>query len=117
MMTIRCFKCGWGWSMNAAEVGAVLDQMHAEQHAKYYMAECPNCRRANKVSLKQLRRYAPRDWSPPSAEEQPAAEKEVKAENEAAPKEKKEAASKAKSTTKSTAKKSSTSKSKSKAGK
>lgn len=102
--------------MNASEVAAVLDQMHAEQHAKYYMAECPNCRRANKVSLKQLRRYAPRDWSPSEAAKQPAgaAEKEAKAENEAAPKEKKESASKAKSTTKSTAKKSSPSKSKSK---
>jgi cytochrome c1 len=101
--------------MNASEVGAVLDQMHAEQHAKYYMAECPNCRRANKVSLKQLRRYAPRDWSPTPAEKHPAAaEKEGKAEKEAAPKEKEASASKAKSTTKSTTKKTSTSKSKSK---
>ena len=45
MLTIRCFKCGWGWSMTASEVGAALDQMQAEHHAKYYMVECPNCNR------------------------------------------------------------------------
>ena len=52
--------------MNASEVGAALDEMHIQEHTKHYMAECPNCRRVNKVPIKQLRRRAPRDWSPPT---------------------------------------------------
>lgn len=67
MFTIRCFKCGWAWSLNAHEVAAALEAAQAEHHTKHHMIECPNCRRANKVSIKQLRRYAPPDWKPPSS--------------------------------------------------
>ena len=85
--------------MNASEIGAALDQMQAEKQTKYYMAECPNCRRTNKVALKQLRRYAPRDESPASAKKQsiPADEKKAEAKSETVPKEKKTSASKPKS--------------------
>lgn len=65
MLSIRCFKCGWAWSMNHDEVAAALDSMYEQGLTKHYMAECPKCRRVNKVPMKQLRRNAPRDWKPP----------------------------------------------------
>ena len=74
-MSIRCFKCGWAWSMNASEVAAALDSMHEQEHTKHYMAECPKCRRVNKVPIKQLRRYAPRDWKPGTGKAEAAATK------------------------------------------
>jgi hypothetical protein len=52
--------------MNASEVAAALDAAHEQEHTKHYMVECPNCRRANKISVKQMRRAAPRDWKPSS---------------------------------------------------
>lgn len=66
MLSLRCFKCGWAWSMNPSEVAAALEVAYEEEHSKHYMAECPKCRRVNKVPLKRLRRYAPRDWEPPA---------------------------------------------------
>lgn len=46
--------------MNASTIGFILENME-DDHTKYHMAECPKCRRANKVALKQLQRWAPRE--------------------------------------------------------
>lgn len=74
MLKMRCFKCGWAWSLNPAEVGRLLTLAHEGGHTKHYMIECPQCRRANKVAVKQMRRYAPPDWEAPKE----AAKKEKK---------------------------------------
>lgn len=58
MLKIRCFKCGWAWSMNAAAIQAAMEEL--EPGAKHYIAECPRCRRVNKISVKQMRRMASR---------------------------------------------------------
>jgi hypothetical protein len=74
MLKIRCFKCGWAWSMNAAAIQTALETL--EPGAKHYIAECPRCRRVNKVSVKQMRRVLGRapEAEKPVAEE-PASEK------------------------------------------
>jgi phage FluMu protein Com len=71
MLKIRCFKCGWAWSMNAAAMQAAMQTL--EPGAKHYIAECPRCRRVNKISVKQMRSML---------ERAPAAESEEKEEQE-----------------------------------
>jgi phage FluMu protein Com len=66
MLKIRCFKCGWAWSMNADAVKAALDDL--DEDAMHYPAECPKCRRINKIAVKQMRRALPRQASQPAAE-------------------------------------------------
>jgi len=58
MLKIRCFKCGWAWSMNPAAIQAAMETL--EPGAKHYIAECPRCRRVNKISVKQMRSVAGR---------------------------------------------------------
>lgn len=83
MLKMRCFKCGWAWSLNHAEVGRLLTVAHEEGMTKHVMIECPQCRRGNKVAIKQMRRYAPPDWKPPKpAKKSTAKKKEATAEKE-----------------------------------
>ena len=84
--------------MNAAEVAAALDSMQVEQHTKYYMAECPKCRRANKVPVKQLRRNVPPDWKPTPIKEKPTPAAKQQAKDKSAAKAETTAQSKAKTT-------------------
>jgi hypothetical protein len=44
------------------EINAALDEVQWEG-LKYYSAHCPRCRKANKLSKKQLRMWAPM-WKP-----------------------------------------------------
>ena len=76
MLKIRCFKCGWAWSMSPAAIQAAIETL--EPGAKHYIAECPRCRRVNKVSVKQMQSMAGRA----PAHEEPKEEKEESKEGE-----------------------------------
>jgi phage FluMu protein Com len=65
MLKIRCFKCGWAWSMSAEAIEAALADL--DEGATHYPAECPKCRRINKIAVKQMRRVA--HQASPSADE------------------------------------------------
>jgi hypothetical protein len=58
MLKITCFKCHWGWSLNREATQAALESLGPDD--EYYAAECPRCRRINKVPVKQLQRALPR---------------------------------------------------------
>jgi hypothetical protein len=57
---IRCQNCHKPFALSKEEVTAALDSMAAED-LSHYNAQCPHCRRVNRVSLKELQRAAP-DW-------------------------------------------------------
>jgi phage FluMu protein Com len=59
-MQIRCQKCHKPYAMSSDAVHAALDQMTAED-LSHYDAQCPHCRRTNRVSMDELKRAAP-DW-------------------------------------------------------
>jgi Fe2+ or Zn2+ uptake regulation protein len=73
-MQITCYSCHNRFTLRREEVHAALDQMVAED-LSHYNAVCPRCGKANKVSMKQLKRWAPR-WEPGAAEESKDAEEE-----------------------------------------
>ncbi len=70
MFNLRCFKCGWPINLKRAEIEAAVAEA-MKDNAAHYTLTCPQCRRINKVSVKQLRRKLPRDWKPPEAVETP----------------------------------------------
>ena len=57
--------------MRREEVLAALEQMTAEK-LSHYNAICPRCGKSNKVSMKQLKRWAPQ-WKPSTAKPKGAA--------------------------------------------
>jgi hypothetical protein len=72
-MQIRCYSCHTPFAISRDAVRAALDQIH-EQGLSHYNAQCPRCRKVNRISPEQLQRAAP-DWVPPE-EQEPAAEEE-----------------------------------------
>ncbi len=58
-MQLRCYRCGWSFSLGKDEVAFALAALQ-EHGGHHYDARCPNCRTTNKVSLEQLKRFAPR---------------------------------------------------------
>lgn len=77
-MQINCYSCHHRFTLRREEVHAALDQMVSED-LSHYNAVCPRCGKANKVSMNQLKRWAPR-WEPSTAEEPKAKTKQEKAE-------------------------------------
>jgi Fe2+ or Zn2+ uptake regulation protein len=77
-MQISCYSCHNHFTMRREEVYAALDQMVAED-LSHHNAVCPRCGKSNKVSLKQLKRWAPQ-WEPGSAEEPKEAAREAEKE-------------------------------------
>lgn len=65
-MQIRCQKCHKPFAMGRDAVHTALDVMAAED-LQHYDAQCPHCRRMNRVSMDQLKRAAP-DWGKPQEE-------------------------------------------------
>jgi len=55
MVSLHCPYCGWAFSLTGEEAAAALEEAERAHH-KTYEIHCPRCRRANKVSLQQLRR-------------------------------------------------------------
>jgi phage FluMu protein Com len=66
LMQIRCFHCHKPFALSKETVHAALDIL-SEENLSHYNAQCPHCRRVNKVSRDELLRAAP-DWTEPQAE-------------------------------------------------
>ena len=66
MIKTRCFRCGFAFTLTEQHIANALAAEGITDKPSHYMAECPHCRRMNKVSLKAVR------LPPPEAtEEQP----------------------------------------------
>jgi hypothetical protein len=55
MIKVRCFKCGFAFQLNEQYVANALAAQGIAGKAVHYVAECPHCRQANKISLKRVR--------------------------------------------------------------
>ena len=71
-MQIRCINCHRPFAIGKDTVLAALDTIYAED-LNHYNAQCPHCRRSNRLSPKELKRAAP-DWKPGQSSEEPAEE-------------------------------------------
>jgi hypothetical protein len=65
-MQILCNHCHKPYALNKEEVHQALDRV-ASEGLSHYDAQCPHCRRVNRVSQKELMRAAP-DWKSQTAE-------------------------------------------------
>jgi len=61
-MNIRCYRCGWSFSLSREALTTALDEAHTLK-ARHYDARCPKCRQTLKVSVEQLKRAMP-GWKP-----------------------------------------------------
>ncbi len=61
-MQIRCTNCHRPFAISKETVYFALDTIH-DDGLNHYNAQCPHCRRMNRLSPKQLKRAAP-DWEP-----------------------------------------------------
>jgi phage FluMu protein Com len=59
-MQIRCQHCHKPFGLSRETVHAALDMIAAED-LNHYNAQCPHCRRVNRVSKEELSHAAP-DW-------------------------------------------------------
>ena len=55
MVKIRCFKCGNAFQLTEQAIANTLAAEGITGKPAHYVAECPRCRQANKVSLKRVR--------------------------------------------------------------
>jgi len=55
MINVTCFKCGWKFTIDEEAIAEGLAEADTPL-PRHYVAECPRCRQANKVSLKRGRR-------------------------------------------------------------
>ena len=65
-MNIRCNYCRQSFNLSRDYLEAALVKA-TEKNQKYHTVECINCRKVIKVSVAQMKRYAPE--TEPSAEE------------------------------------------------
>ncbi|HSR49105.1 MAG TPA: hypothetical protein VLL77_14075 [Anaerolineales bacterium] len=61
-MQLRCYRCGWSFSLSREQVEFALENMKAKGD-KHYDVRCTRCRTVNKIPIKQLERSAPRPTS------------------------------------------------------
>ena len=73
-MQIRCYHCHKPFALNKENVHYALDTITRE-NLSHFNAQCPHCRRANRVSRKELLRSAP-DWVNPQEEIEDESEEE-----------------------------------------
>jgi hypothetical protein len=55
MVKVRCFKCGNAYQLTEQFIANALAARGIEGKPSHYVAECPRCRQANKISLKRVR--------------------------------------------------------------
>lgn len=55
MVKVRCFKCGNAFQLTEQYIANDLAVQGISGKPSHYVAECPQCRQANKVSLKRVR--------------------------------------------------------------
>ena len=61
MVKARCFRCGSALMLTEQHIANALAAEGITEKPEHYMAECPHCRRMNKVSLKGVRLPAPEE--------------------------------------------------------
>jgi hypothetical protein len=66
-MQLRCYRCGWSFSLSREQVAFALEAARAKG-GEHYDVRCTRCRTVNKVPLKQLEKEAPRPAAPASGE-------------------------------------------------
>ena len=54
MVKVRCFKCGNAFQLTEQYIANDLAAQGIGGKPSHYVAECPQCRQANKVSLKRV---------------------------------------------------------------
>lgn len=80
-MQLRCYRCGWSFAIKKEEIAFALEALE-ESEGNHYDVRCTRCRHMNRVSVEQLRKFAPKLEEPEATTEQ--AEVEPEAEQEAA---------------------------------
>ena len=55
MVKVRCFKCGNAFQLTEQYIANELAAEGIAGKPSHYVAECPQCRQINKVSLKRVR--------------------------------------------------------------
>lgn len=55
MIKVRCYKCGHAFQLTEQYIANDLAAQGIEGKPAHYVIECPQCRQANKVSLKRVR--------------------------------------------------------------
>jgi len=61
MIKARCFRCGFALMLTEQHIANALAAEGITEKPGHYMAECPHCRRMNKVSLKGVLLPAPEE--------------------------------------------------------
>ncbi len=69
-MQIRCTNCHKPFAIGKETVHAALDTIYTDD-LNHFNAQCPHCRRVNRLSPKELKRAAP-DWQPGQSSAEPA---------------------------------------------
>jgi hypothetical protein len=57
-MQLRCYQCSWSFGIGKDEIAAAVEALQASG-GSHYDAHCPRCKRANKVSMEQLKGALP----------------------------------------------------------
>jgi len=58
-MQTRCYRCGRNFHIKKEEITFALEALE-ESEGNHYVVRCPGCRHANRISIEQLRKSAPR---------------------------------------------------------
>ncbi len=58
-MQTRCYRCGRNFHIKKEEIAFALEALE-ESEGNHYSVHCPSCRHANRISIEQLRKAAPR---------------------------------------------------------
>ena len=66
-MNVHCQFCRNSFNLGRDYIGEAVAEAD-EKRQKYHAVECPKCRKTIKVSLKQMRRYAPKPAQSDEAE-------------------------------------------------
>jgi len=55
MIKVRCYKCSQAFHLTEQNIANTLAAEGITRKPALYVAECPHCRQANKVSLRRVR--------------------------------------------------------------
>lgn len=58
-MQIRCYRCSWSFALKKEEIAFAVEALE-ESGGVHYDVRCQRCRHTNKISLEQLKKFAPR---------------------------------------------------------
>ncbi len=79
-MQIRCYRCGWSFALKKEEIAFAVEALE-ESGGVHYDVRCQRCRHTNKISLEQLKKFAPRVEETEVDEERPEQENDQEVEN------------------------------------